>query len=191
MRPGMSSRSRTKKLAFGSLLISVLGLQLATPAAADRTYVMPSESMEPAFSAGESVTVDTDAYAEAQPQIGDAVVFHPPKGAVRGVECGKRHRFGEPCSLPTPRLSSELFLKRVVALPGDRLRVRNGRPVVNGSSVLGNVIQSCRYGACNLCKAITIPADHYFVMGDNSGVSDDSRFWGPVPSRAILGKVVG
>lgn len=180
----------TRKLTWVLLLLSLAALQLASPASADQTYVMPSEAMEPAFSVGQKVTVDTEAYLEAQPQIGDAVVFHPPKGAAHGSECGRRHRRGEPCPLPTPKLSSQLFLKRVVALPGDRLSVRGGRPFVNGSQVLGDVIQACHYGACNLRRAITIPADHYFVMGDNSAASDDSRFWGPIPSRAILGKVL-
>ena len=180
-----------RKLALALMLLSLAGLQMAPPASADQTYVMPSESMEPAFSAGQTVTVDTEAYLEAEPQIGDAVVFHPPRGAAHGTECGRRHRRGEPCPLPTPKLSSQLFLKRVVALPGDRLSVREGRPFVNGAPALGDVIQACHYGACNLRRTITIPADHYFVMGDNSGASDDSRYWGPIPSRAILGKVSG
>jgi signal peptidase I len=155
-----------------------------------RIYTMPSESMEPAFSAGERVVVDLDAYDSTAPQIGDAVVFHPPRGS-RAEECGVPIQRGQPCRLPTPKLSAQLFLKRVVATPGDRLSVRMGRPVVNGATVLADLIQACRYGACNLKRSIAIPADHYFVMGDNSAASADSRFWGPVPSRAIVGKVVG
>ncbi len=42
--------------------------------------------------------------------------------------------------------------------------------------------------ACNLPKEITIPPDHYFMMGDNRGASDDSRFWGPVPRDWIIGE---
>jgi signal peptidase I len=147
--------------------------------------------MEPAFSPGQRITVDLDAYDEAQPEIGDAVVFHPPKVAGWGTECGIRPRPKEPCRVPTPKLSSQLFLKRVVALPGDRLSFRTGRPVVNGSMVLTNVIQPCHGGACYMPRTITILPDHYFVEGDYSGASADSRFWGPVPSRAILGKVIG
>jgi signal peptidase I len=71
------------------------------------------------------------------------------------------------------------------------LSVRQGRPAVNGSVVLAELIQSCRhFVACNMNRTITIPPDHYFVMGDNSGASSDSRFWGPVPARGIIGKVV-
>lgn len=151
---------------------------------------MPSESMEPAFSAGEVVTVDLDAYDSATPAIGDAVVFHPPRGA-ETEECGVPAQPKKPCRAPTPKLSSQVFLKRIVATPGDRLSIRQGRPVVNGSMTLADVIQPCRhFVACNMKRTITIPPNHYFVMGDNSGASSDSRFWGPAPARAIIGKVV-
>ncbi len=146
--------------------------------------------MEPAFSVGDVVTVDLDAYDDAAPAIGDAVVFHPPRGAVT-EECGVPLQPQKPCRVPTPKLSSQLFLKRVVATPGDRLSIHRGRPVVDGSVVLADVIRSCRhFSACNMKRTITIPPNHYFVMGDNSGASSDSRFWGPAPVRAIIGKVV-
>jgi signal peptidase I len=174
------------------LFVLVWVLVLAGSAQArTRTYVVPSEAMEPAFSVGDRITVDLDAYDEALPEIGDAVVFHPPKGAASGVECGVRRPRRMACPVPTPGLSSLLFLKRVVALPGDRLSVRRGLPVVDGVPVLGNLIRHCRSLLCNLTRTITIGPDLYFVMGDNSPYSDDSRFWGPVPSRAILGKVIG
>ena len=151
---------------------------------------MPSESMEPAFSAGEVVTVDLDAYDSATPAIGDAIVFHPPHGA-ETEECGVPTQPKKPCRVPTPKLSSQAFLKRIVATPGDRLSIRQGRPVVNGSMTLADVIQPCRhFVSCNMTRTITILPNHYFVLGDNSDESSDSRFWGPVPARAIIGKVV-
>jgi len=113
---------------------------------------MPSESMEPAYSAEEVVTVDLDAYDSAKPAVGD--------------------------------------LKRIVATPGDRLSIRKGQPVLNGSVVLADPIQVCRHSGCNMKRTIAILPGHYFVMGDNSRASSDSRFWGPVPARAIIGKVV-
>jgi signal peptidase I len=63
--------------------------------------------------------------------------------------------------------------------------------VVDGSMALADVVQPCRHSVfCNMDRTITIPPDHYFVMGDNSGASSDSRFWGPIPARAIIGKVI-
>jgi hypothetical protein len=57
--------------------------------------------------------------------------------------------------VPTPRLSSQVFLKRIVATPGARLSIRQGRPVVNGSIALADVIQPCRhFVSCNMKRAI-------------------------------------
>lgn len=154
------------------------------------TYTMPSESMEPNFSVEEKVEVDLDAYAEGAPEIGDAIVFHPPMGADRGSECGVRKPPRQACPEPVPRLSDQLFLKRVVALPGDELTIDDGRPVVNGKLLLADTIQRCGgVSVCSMPQPITIPPGHYFVLGDNSGASDDSRFWGPVPLEAIEGRV--
>ncbi len=61
--------------------------------------------------------------------------------------------------------------------------------MVNGKIAQEDFIRPCTPGgACNLPKQITIPPDHYFMMGDNRGSSDDSRFWGPVPRDWIIGK---
>jgi type IV secretory pathway protease TraF len=53
------------------------------------------------------------------------------------------------------------------------------------------VVQACRHFAgCNMKRPITILPNHYFVMGDNSATAADSRHWGPVPARAIVGEVI-
>ena len=81
------------------------------------------------------------------------------------------------------------FIKRVVAGPGDTLRIEDGHPIVNGEPVEEPTSSALRRPAsCDFPKEITIPADHYFMMGDNRGSSDDSRFWGPVPRDWIIGK---
>lgn len=154
-------------------------------------FTVPSPSMEPTYTAGQKVTVDLDAYDHARPEIGDAVILHPPHGA--DIErCGVPLQPKQPCRVPTPGLSSQVFLKRVVATPGDRLSIRTGRPVVNGTMMLVGVVQACRHFiGCNMKRTITVLPNHYFVMGDNSGESADSRHWGPVPARAIIGKVTG
>jgi signal peptidase I len=94
-----------------------------------------------------------------------------------------------------PSEADDNFIKRVVAGPGDTLEIDNGIPVVNGRPVEGDwTIRPCRQSTgglgCNFRNPITIPADHYFMMGDNRGHSDDSRFWGPVPRDWIVGQAV-
>ena len=80
------------------------------------------------------------------------------------------------------------YIKRVVGLPGDRLKVLDGRAYINGELQDEPFIKpdsSCI--SCDLEKEITIPADQFFMMGDNRGGSADSRIWGPVPKDQIVG----
>jgi signal peptidase I len=167
-----------------------LGLALAILAWLVKPYQIPSQSMEPTLDVGQRVLVNRFIYHFTDPGIGDIVVFHPPAGADRGTECGAPHSPREACPKPTSGESSQNFIKRIVAGPGDKLSIRNGHPVVNGVEKTDEpyTLPCGNGGACNLPKAITIPPDSYFMMGDNRGASDDSRFWGPVPRKWIIGK---
>jgi signal peptidase I len=173
-----------------------LGLALGIQAFIVKPYQIPSESMEPTLDVGQRVLVNRFLYHFKDPQIGDIVVFHPPLGAEGGGqgECGNPSTgaggsSGSACSTPTPEKADVNFIKRIVAEPGDTLSIQDGHPVVNGQLIDESFIRPCRPGgACNLPKPITIPPDHYFMMGDNRGESDDSRFWGPVPRDWIIGK---
>ena len=167
-----------------------LGLALAIQAWLIKPYQIPSESMEPTLDVGQRVLVNRFVYHLKDPEIGDIVVFHPPAGADNGTECGTPPNEGEPCPKPTAAESSQNFIKRIVAGPGDTLAVKNGHPVVNGVEQKDeSFITPCGSSpACNMPREITIPPDHYFMMGDNRGASDDSRFWGPVPRDWLIGE---
>jgi signal peptidase I len=84
------------------------------------------------------------------------------------------------------------FIKRVVAGPGDTLYVKDGHVYRNGKREQDSYINDTCAGdegrGCNLTTPITIPPGHWFMMGDNRGESDDSRFWGPVPRKWIIGE---
>jgi signal peptidase I len=146
--------------------------------------------MEPTLDVGQRVLVNRFQYHFMDPGIGDIVVFHPPAGADNGSECGVEQEVGEPCPKPTLRRSDQNFIKRIVAGPGDTLSIRNGHPVVNGVEATDEPFTTACAGGgvCNLPKGITIPPGHWFMMGDNRGASQDSRFWGPVPREWIIGK---
>ena len=167
-----------------------LGLALAIQAWLVKPYQIPSQSMEPTLDVGQRVLVNRFLYHFTDPGIGDIVVFHPPRGADNGTECGAPHPPRQACDTPTKEESDQNFIKRIVAGPGDTLSVREGHPVVNGVEKKDEpyTLPCGNGGACNLPKQITIPPDHYFMMGDNRGASDDSRFWGPVPRAWIIGK---
>jgi signal peptidase I len=166
-----------------------IGLALLIQAFIVKPYQIPSPSMEPTLDIGQRVLVNRVTYHFRDPRTGDVVVFHPPAGAENGQECGVHRGDREPCPKPTREESDTNFIKRIVAEPGDRLSIHNGHPVVDGVEAKEDFINPCRGGSgCNFPQPITIPPDHYFMMGDNRGSSDDSRFWGPIPRSWIIGQ---
>jgi signal peptidase I len=150
--------------------------------------------MLPTIEKTQRVLVNRFLYHFTDPSIGDIVVFHPPGGAVGSSEgtCGDPRTgdgTGAPCDRPTADQSDTNFIKRIVAGPGDTLSIHDGHPVVNGVEAEEDFITPCKVGqGCNFPRTITIPQDSYFMMGDNRGNSEDSRYWGPVPRDWIIGK---
>ena len=155
-------------------------------------YRVTSGSMEPTLVTGQVVHVDASAYASHAPNIGDIVAFHAPAGATGGTSvCGVGHTTTEACPQSTHAESDQIFIKRIVAAPGDTIAVANGSVVRNGVLQVEPFATLCDAGAsCNLPAAIRVPPGQWFLMGDDREHSDDSRFWGPVPPAWIVGKVV-
>ena len=152
-----------------------------------KPFEIPSGSMLPTLGINQRVLVDRVSLGE--PGIGDIVVFNPPKGAERGRECEVQHPSDQVCPKATEAVSDTNFIKRIVAGPGDRLSIKDGHPVVNGVEAQEDFIRPCKGGGgCNFPEEIVIPPDHYFMMGDNRGASDDSRFWGPISGNQIIGQ---
>lgn len=136
----------------------------------------PSSAMEPTIKAGERVTIDFAAYALSRPRRWDIVAFEPPQ--------------------PT----NIIVLKRVIALPGETISMTASGIVVNASSLafpghLSNVIycppERLPFQAQGSLVAFpyNVPAQHYFVVGDNWTDSYDSRNYGAIPAKSIAGRV--
>jgi signal peptidase I len=182
--------------ASGSLLELImivavaLGLALGIQAFLVKPYRIPSESMVPTLQIGQRVLVNRIGARFGDPSVGDVVVFHPPVGAEQGNQCGGGEPpSGQVCLKESSQKAKVNFIKRVVAGPGDRIAIRNGHVVRNGKVAAEPFAEPCG-GAdgCDFRREVTVPADHYFMMGDNRGSSDDSRFWGPVPRKWIIGQ---
>jgi signal peptidase I len=186
---GLRQRGRHGSLVELVLIVAVaLGIALLIQAFLIKPYRIPSSSMEPTLDIGERVLVNRVNYHFSDPDRGDIVVFHPPKGADGNV-CGAAHPASQPCPRPTRDRSGLNFIKRVVALPGDVISIREGHAVVNGKVQKESFTAPCRGGAeCSYPTPVKVPPDHFFMMGDNRGESDDSRFWGPVPRKWIIGQ---
>jgi signal peptidase I len=174
----------------GTLVVAV-GVALAIQAFLVKPYKIPSTSMVPTLRVGQRILVDRLA---THPALGDIVVFHPPNGALVGYEgvCGRKGQGGgqtQACDRPEGGESSQTYVKRVVGLPGDHLKIMDGKVFRDGVRERGAYIQPCNAGpnSCDFPQQITVPKRSYYMMGDNRGVSDDSRFWGPVPQAWIIG----
>ena len=162
-----------------------VGLAFAVEAYAIKPYKIPSASMEPTLAEGQRVLVDR---LFDSPHIGQIIVFHPPSGA-EAEQCGRSHPASAPCDWPDRTSSSETFIKRIVAGPGDVITIQDGHVIRNGVREKDSYTNPCAPGAfdCTYSTPIKIPKGMWFVMGDNRGVSDDSRYWGPIPGSWIIG----
>jgi len=195
------SKSPTSSIVELVLIIAVaLGLALAIQAFIVKPYRIPSGSMEPTLAVGQRVLVDRIGTDFSEPSVGQITVFHPPKEADQEV-CGPAPHVirlgGAACSQPVPEKSSTNFIKRIVAGPGDEMYIKEGhvfRRAVGTSQFVAekdSYTKPCGSSPeCNFPTPIRIPAGHWFMMGDNRGESDDSRFWGPVPTGWIIGAAI-
>lgn len=120
-----------------------------------------SISMQPTLFAGNFVIVNKLAYKLGTPGRGDVIIFHYPPDPTR-----------------------EPYIKRVIGLPGDKLRVTGGKVYVNDLPVVEPYISAppAYEGAWD------VPADSLFVLGDNRNSSSDSHSWGMVPIKNVIGK---
>lgn len=127
-------------------------------------FYIPSSSMEPALKPGDRIIVNKILYHLGTPQRGDVVVFRYPVDPSRD------------------------FVKRIVGLGGETVEVRNSKVYINGRLLREDYLPSglsyANYGP------IKVPKGSFFVMGDNRPDSDDSRVWGCLPDRYLIGKAV-
>ncbi|MGI8573515.1 MAG: signal peptidase I [Solirubrobacteraceae bacterium] len=166
-----------------------IALALLIQAFVVKPYRIPSESMLPTLAVGQRILANR---LINHPSVGDVVVFHPPSGAdPASPTCGANNQGADhrqACDTPTPTESTQTFIKRVVGGPGDRIQIENGHVIRNGVPEKDPYIEPCGSDtSCNFPRAIVIPPGDYFMMGDNRGASDDSRFWGPVPDKWVIG----
>lgn len=197
---GTSRRSKSTANSLIELVLIVavaVGLAIGIQAFIVKPYRIPSGSMEPTLKIGQRILVDRIGTHFKGPHVGEIAVFHPPKESENEV-CGPSpHRvaFGKAaCDQPVEEEASVNYVKRVVAGPGDTIYIKEGhvfRKAAGKSSFereKDSYIQPCEgTEECNFPTPITIPKGHWFMMGDNRGDSDDSRFWGPVPTSWIIG----
>ena len=177
------------------IVVVAFGLALGIQQFLVKPFRIPSESMEPTLVVGQRVLVDRVSPRFGAPERGDVVVFKPPRGADDDApsECGVERGPTQPCPQAVTQRSDTNFIKRVVGVPGDELKVIRGRVYLKGED--GKFKQqdepfiepdeTC--DTCNLDTPIKVPRGQFFMMGDNRGNSTDSRAWGPVKEDWVIG----
>ena len=136
-------------------------------------HQVSGESMEPNFLSRDYVLTDKISYRLGEPQRGDVIVFHAPPRA----QCPE----GTGCD----------YIKRIIALPGETVEVKNGKYYINGQLLEESYIPDSKETLPNAFvngRVITLGPDEYFVSGDHRPNSSDSRAWGPITSKEIVGR---
>jgi signal peptidase I len=178
-----------------AIVVVALGLALGVQAWLVKPYRIPSGSMEPTLKIGQRILVDRIGMHFGSPHIGEIMVFHPPADYTSCADPKQGETsvgVFEPqaCDQLQRREAAVTFVKRVVGLPGDRLKIINGHVWRNGKEESAPYAVPCGDNpVCNFPKTIVVPKGDYYMMGDNRPDSEDSRFWGPVPRRWLIGGV--
>ncbi|MEK7147899.1 MAG: signal peptidase I [Patescibacteria group bacterium] len=146
-----------------------------------RPFIVDGASMYPIFKNGQYLIVDEVTYHFQTPERGSVLIFQYPKDTC------------EPFTkqlMDKKRSSCRKFIKRVIGLPGETVSIRDGKVTIinndhpNGFTLDELYVQLPKEDSANYI----VGQDEYFVMGDNRAASSDSRIWGTVPSRDIIGR---
>lgn len=143
-------------------IMALIYWQVAQP------HKVSGNSMFPTFHNGDYILTDKVSYKLSTPKRGDVIVFHNPKD------------------------TSQDFIKRILAIPGDSIKVENNHVFVNGQQLDEYYLppNTPTHPGNFLTEGVSAKAgeDEFFALGDNRDHSSDSREWGVVPKRDIIGK---
>ncbi|MBN1404994.1 MAG: signal peptidase I [Candidatus Omnitrophica bacterium] len=139
-----------------------------------QAFKIPTGSMRPTLIEGDRIFVNKFIYKFKEPNCGDVIVFRYPENRKKD------------------------FIKRLIAKPGEKVEIRDGSIWINNKLVQEpEQVRRIRYYNsdpnmiyCTPGNVLSVPEDSYFVLGDNSASSRDSRYWGFVKRNDILGKAM-
>jgi signal peptidase I len=167
-------RPKSKTREYLETFAVALALAFFVRATVAEARFIPSESMRPTLEVGDRLIVEKVTYHFGAPNRGDIVVFNPPERAGG---------------------NGNAFIKRVVGLPGDKLRIDEGKVFVNGKPLTEPYIAEAPlymepdWDGLGMPGGV-VPKGSVFVMGDNRNNSQDSHVWGALPIKNIIGQTV-
>jgi len=146
-----------------------------------QAFKIPTGSMQPTLLIGDHILVNRFIYGLRIPFSGKRI-------SLPGTRKPQR---GDIVVFISPQQPKKDFIKRLVALPGEKVKIEDGKIYINGKPLEEGIFSQFYYynrGEYGNEKEITVPENCYYVLGDNSYSSLDSRYWGFVPDKNILGK---
>ena len=134
-----------------------------------QAFKIPSGSMRPTLLERDRILVNKFIYRFGEPERGDIIVFKYPEDKKKD------------------------FVKRLIAKSGETVELKDGNIYINGNfleepEIIKNIYYYNRKEYGDFGEPVTVPPDSYYVLGDNSGSSRDSRYWGFVPKKNLRGK---
>lgn len=154
---------------FSLIVIALLLAFLIRTFVAEPRYI-PSDSMVPTLLTGDRLVVEKISYYFHVPRFGEIIVFQPPE------ELKKRgYR------------KNQAFIKRVIGEPGNVISINAGQVYLDGKSLQEDYIAE---PPNQPFPPVKVPPDNLFVMGDNRNDSNDSRYWGFVPQKNVVGRAI-
>lgn len=134
-----------------------------------QAFKIPTGSMRPTLIENDRILVNKFIYRFREPKRGDVIVFLSPEDKKKD------------------------FIKRLIGLPGESVEISNGTILINGSAVDKDSVIKERYyynrgDFGSVDQSVHVPENAYYVLGDNSISSRDSRYWGFLPKKYVIGK---
>lgn len=155
-----------------------------------QAYFIPSPSMVPELKVNDRVVVSRLAYHLHPIHRGDIVVFKAPPGVGSTYHAGNpivafAHDLGDGLGVTEDQT---VLIKRVIGLPGDTVEARGGHVYVDGDLLVEPYLP--KGTTTSDFGPVTVPPGHLWLMGDNRGDSEDSRYFGPVPESSVIGRAI-
>lgn len=153
---------------IGKLLIIALVVVVPFRLYVAQPFIVDGASMDPTFATGQYLIVDEMTYHFRTPERGSVIIFKYPKN------------------------EKKFFIKRIIGLPGETISITDGIVSIKSLEAQNGVVLDEPYVKFTKRDNMTLVlrADEYFVMGDNRFGSADSRLWGPMPTKDIIGRPI-
>lgn len=168
--PGMSGRFVSEVWELAKIIIISLLIVLPIRLFIAQPFIVRGASMEPNFHEGEYLIIDEVSYHMREPVRGEVIVFRYPQD------------------------TSQFFIKRIIGLPGETVRISGGKVTIINNRYPDGFILDEDYlpasAATTPDQEVIVGADKFFVMGDNRAYSSDSRRWGMLDEKYLIGRAL-